>query len=155
MIEIGSKAPDFTLMDSDRTPRSLKDFAGKKTVLAFYPGAFTGVCTKEMCAIQDALAALNSLDAQVVGISVDSTFANTEFAAKNKLGFPLLSDHAREATRLYNVELPDFAGIPGYSVAQRSIFILDKDGTVKFSWIADNPGIEPDYGTIVAELGKL
>jgi len=155
MIEIGSKAPDFTLIDTTRAARSLSEFAGKKTVLAFYPGAFTGVCTKEMCTFQDALANLNTLDAHVVGISVDSPFANGEFAAKNKLSFPLLSDHARVATNLYGVELPNFAGIEGYAVAQRAIFIVDKEGTLRYSWIADSPGTEPDYDAIVAELGKI
>ena len=155
MITIGSKAPEFTLLDTARTPKSLKDFTGKKTVLAFYPGAFTGVCTKEMCAFQDSIAALNTLDAQVVGISVDSPFANGEFAAKNNLTFPLLSDHARTVTSAYGVELPNFAGIEGYTSAQRSIFILDKDGTVTYKWIADNPGMEPDYTMIVDELGKI
>jgi glutaredoxin-dependent peroxiredoxin len=155
MIEIGRKAPDFTLMDTARAPRSLQEFAGKKTVLAFYPGAFTGVCTKEMCTLQDAMASFNTLDAHVVGISVDSTFANAEFAAKNKIAFPLLSDHARMATKEYGVELHNFAGIDGYTVAQRSVFLLDADGTVRFSWVAENPGIEPDYDRIVEELKKL
>ena len=155
MIEIGNKAPDFTLMDTTRTARSLKEFEGKKTVLAFYPGAFTGVCTKEMCTFRDSLATLNALDAQVVGISVDSTFANGEFAAKNGIAFPLLSDHARTAVAAYGVALPDFAGIEGYTVAQRSVFLLDKEGRVRFSWISDSPGNEPDYDLIVSELGKF
>ncbi|MBI3579970.1 MAG: redoxin domain-containing protein, partial [Ignavibacteriales bacterium] len=75
-LKVGDKAPDFTLYDADKKPRSLQEFAGKKTVLAFFPGAFTGVCTKEMCALRDSLSNFNSLNAQVVGVSVDSPFSN-------------------------------------------------------------------------------
>ncbi|MBI5648617.1 MAG: peroxiredoxin [Ignavibacteriae bacterium] len=155
MADLGTKAPDFTLADTARAPRSLGEFLGKKTVLAFYPGAFTGVCTQEMCTFQDSLAQLNTLDAHIVGISVDSTFANGEFAAKNKIAFPLLSDHSRVATKAYGVELPNFAGIDGYNVAQRSIFVLDADGVIRYKWVAENPGILPDYDVVMAELQKI
>ena len=92
-IKVGSKAPEFTLFDTDKKPRSLSEFRGKNVVLAFYPGAFTGVCTKELCAFRDAMSNFNNLNAQVVGISVDSPFANKAFATQNNLQFPLLSDY--------------------------------------------------------------
>ena len=155
MADIGTKAPDFTLVDSARVPRTLGEFLGKKTVLAFFPGAFTGVCTKEMCTFQDAMAQLNTLNASIVGISVDGPFANGEFAVKNKLQYPLLSDLDRAVTRAYDVEFANFAGVDGYTVAQRSVFLLDSDGVIRYKWIAENPGIEPDYAAIMAEIDKI
>jgi peroxiredoxin len=151
----GAKAPNFTLYDTEKTPRSLAEFRGKKTVLAFYPGAFTGVCTKEMCSIRDALADLNTLNAQVVGISVDSPFANKAFAAQNHLGFPLLSDYAREVTKQYAGVYQDFAGIKGYVAAKRAVYVLDGEGIVKYAWVTENPGVEPNYEEIKAALGSI
>ncbi len=155
MIEIGSPAPDFSLVDINREAKSLNDFKGRATVLAFYPGAFTGVCDKEMCTLRDSMAELNDLNANVVGISVDSPFANNGFASRHSLEFPLLSDFTRETIKTYGVLLPDFAGLSGYDVAQRSVFILDADGIVRFMWIAEKPGIEPDYAVVKEELAKL
>ncbi|MRR39037.1 redoxin domain-containing protein, partial [bacterium] len=100
-LTVGSKAPAFTLVDTERKPRSLDEFLGKKTVLVFYPGAFTGVCTKEMCSFRDSLAAFNSMNAQVVGISVDSPFANKAFADVNKITYPLLSDYTKSVSASY------------------------------------------------------
>ncbi len=147
-VSVGQKAPDFTLVDTDRKPLSLGDLKGKKTVLVFYPGAFTGVCTKEMCTFRDSLAQLNDLSAQVVGISVDAPAANKGFADANKLTFPLLSDYARTAVKAYDIEQIDFAGLKGYTTAKRSVFILDAEGTVKYAWVSDNPGVEPDYDAV-------
>lgn len=154
-VQVGSKAPSFTLVDTDKKPRSLSEFQGKKLVLAFFPGAFTGVCTKEMCALRDSMARLNELDAQVVGISVDSPFANKGFAEKNNLQFPLLSDYTRTAVKAYGVELPNFAGLEGYTVAQRSVFVLDKDGIVRYAWVAENPGIEPNYEELTKAVSSI
>jgi peroxiredoxin len=147
-LTVGSKAPAFTLFDTERKQRSLSEFLGKKTVLAFYPGAFTGVCTNEMCAIRDSLAALNALNAQVVGISVDSPFANKVFSEHNKLGFPLLSDFNRAVSKEYAGLYDGFAGITGYTAAKRSIFVLDAAGTVKYAWISEAPGTEPNYDEV-------
>ncbi|MBE0642936.1 MAG: peroxiredoxin [Bacteroidetes bacterium] len=155
MIEIGSPAPDFSLVDTNREAKSLHDFKGRATVLAFYPGAFTGVCEKEMCTLRDSMADLGDLAANVVGISVDSPFANSGFASRNNLQFPLLSDFTRETIKTYGVLLSDFAGLSGYDVAQRSVFILDADGVIRYKWIAENPGIEPDYAVVKEELTKL
>lgn len=155
MVEIGSQAPDFSLLDSGREVKSLGEFKGKNTVLAFFPGAFTGACEKEMCTLRDSMAELNDLNANIVGISVDSPFSNAAFASRNNLQFPILSDHKREAVGAYGIELPDFAGMPGYVAAQRSVFILDADGVVRYKWIAENPGIEPDYAAVKEELAKL
>lgn len=151
-VSVGSKAPDFTLTDTERKPRSLAEFKGKKVVLAFYPGAFTGVCTKEMCALRDAMAAFNSFNAQVVGISVDSPFANKGFADVNKLQFPLLSDHTRETSRAYCGLYEDFGGVKGYTAAKRSVYVIDGQGVVTYAWVTDAPGTEPPYDEIKAAL---
>ncbi|MBN1448353.1 MAG: redoxin domain-containing protein [Bacteroidetes bacterium] len=155
MVDIGNHAPDFSLVDTSRERRSLGEFKGKNTVLAFFPAAFSSVCEKEMCAFRDSMAELNDLNANVVGISVDGPFTNAAFAERNGLQFPLLSDYSYEAVRAYGVALDDFAGMPGYTAAQRSVFILDAEGTVRFKWIADNPGQEPDYSVVKEELHKI
>jgi peroxiredoxin len=154
-INVGDKAAVFTLNDTEKKQRSLTEFLGKKTVLAFFPGAFTGVCTKEMCALRDSMSRFNTMDAQVVGISVDSPFANKAFATQNNLQFPLLSDYGRETIRLYGIELNNFAGLQGYVAAKRSIFVLDKAGIVRYSWITDNPGVEPAYDEISKALEAI
>ena len=154
-IDVGDKAPDFTLIDTDLKPRSLSEFLGNKIVLAFFVGAFTSVCTKEMCTFRDSMARLTSLKARVIGIAVTDPFSNKAFAEKNFLPFPILSDHKREVIRTYGIELPDFAGLKGYSTAKRSIFILDKAGIVRYVWISDDPRVEPNYGEIEAFLEKM
>ena len=154
-LKTGDKAPEFTLFDTDRKPRSLKELLGKKTVLAFFPGAFTGVCTKEMCTFRDSLASLGSLNAQVVAVSIDSPFANKGFADHNKLTFPVLSDFTRQTAIAYTGLQENFAGIPGYSTAKRAVFVLDAYAIVKFAWITENPGVEPPYEEINKALASF
>jgi peroxiredoxin len=154
-LSVGAQAPSFTLYDTDKKLRSLSEFLGKKTVLAFFPGAFTGVCTREMCAFRDSLSALNALNAQVVAVSIDSPFANKAFADHNKLAFPILSDFTRDVVKKYCGLQEDFAGLKGYSAAKRSVFVLDGAGTVKYAWITDNPGVEPDYDEVKKALGSF
>ena len=154
-IKVGDKAPDFTLPDIELKPRSLKEFLGNKTVLAFFVGAFTSVCTKEMCTFRDAMARLTNLKAQIIGIAVTDPFSNKAFAEKNLLTFPILSDYKREAIQAYGIELPNFAGLAGYTTAKRAIFILDKHGIVRYVWITDNPAVEPNYSEIEAFLEKM
>ena len=154
-VKVGDTAPAFTLIDGDRKPRSLTEFQGKNIVLVFFPGAFTGVCTKEWCTLRDAMARFNEFNAQVLGISVDSPFANKAFASQNNLQFPLLSDHTRSVVKSYGIVLEGFAGLEGYSTAKRSVFILDKGGIVRYAWITDNPGVEPNYDEITKALSTL
>ena len=154
-LKVGDNAPNFTLPDADKVPRSLADFLGKKTVIAFYPGAFTGVCTKEMCTLRDSLTNLTGLNAQVMGISVDSPFANKGFANANHISFPLLSDYSRKTSEQYCGLTQNFAGLEGLTVAKRSVFILDKSGVVRYAWISENPGVEPPYDDITKALGTF
>jgi peroxiredoxin len=154
-IKVGDKAPDFTLPDTKLKPRSLQEFLGRKIVLAFFVGAFTSVCTKEMCAFRDSMARLTDLKAQVIGVSVNDPFSNKAFAEKNRLPFPILSDYNREAIKAYGVETPDFGGLNGYTVAKRSIFIVDKNGAVQYVWTTEDPTVEPDYNKIEDALEKI
>ena len=146
--EVGQKAPDFTLFDSAKQPTKLSDSKGKNVVLAFYPGAFTGVCTTEMCTFRDRFDSLNSMNAQVLGVSVDGIFAQKAFSDANNLNFPLLSDFNRETVEAYGVALPNFAGMEGYTASERAVFVIDKNGVIRFKWIGENPGVEPDYDEV-------
>jgi peroxiredoxin len=127
-IKVGDKALDFTF-PTDMKSRNLKEFLGKKLVLAFFPGAFTSTCTKEMCTFRDSMAKLIDLKAQVVGVSVNDPFSNKGFADVNVLPFPILSDFKREVIKQWGLELHDFAGLKDYTVAKRSVFVLDESDT--------------------------
>jgi len=155
LIEVGRKLPDFQLYDQDKVVRSLKGFLGKKIVLAFFPGAFTGVCTREMCEFRDSAQPFMDFGAQVVGISVNDPFTNKAFAVTNGLRFLILSDYTRETIRSYDVFHEDFAGLKGYIAAKRSVFILDEAGTVRYKWISEDPSKEPDYEEIIRQLSQL
>jgi len=154
-IDVGQNAPDFTLLDTELKPRRLSDLIEKNVVLAFYPGAFTSVCTKEMCTFRDSIAKLSDLKAQVIGISVNDPFSNKAFAERNMLNFPLLSDYNREVVGIYGVAAKDFAGLKGYTAAKRSIFIVDRERTVRYVWISEDPRIEPNYEEIERVLEEI
>ena len=150
-VEVGQKMLDFQLPDQDRKQRSLKEFQGKKVVLAFFPGAFTGPCTKEMCTFRDSL---QSLPGQVVAVSVNDPFTNKAFADANRLQFPILSDYMRETIKKLNIFHNDFVGLKGYTAAKRSVFVLDPSGVVRYRWISDDPGKEPNYDEVKSTLSK-
>jgi peroxiredoxin len=153
--EVGQKAPQFTLVNTDLKAVSLADFAGKNVVLAFYPAAFTGVCQKELCTFRDALNDFTSAKTAVVGVSVDSPFANKEFAAKNGLNFPLLSDITRDVIKQYDVVFNDLAGVKGFTVAKRAVFVIDRQGMIRYKWVAPEPKVEPNYAEVTAAVKKL
>ena len=155
MVNIGDTAPAFTLRATDKREVSLSEYAGKTVILAFYPGAFTGVCDKEMCAFQDNMATLNDAEAVVLGISVDSPWANAEFARKYNLEFELLSDLDRQAVKAYDAFFIGLGGLDGYVSANRAVVIIDKEGTVQYRWVAENPGVEPDYAEVVSTAASL
>jgi len=113
-------------------PRSLSEFVGGNVVLAFYPGAFTSMCKKEMCTFRDALSNLEALDAQVVGVSVNDPFSNKAFHEMNMLNFPLLCGYNREVVKTYDVFHEDFTGLKGYTAAKRAGFILDREGVIRY-----------------------
>lgn len=154
-LSVGAKAPNFTLHDAERQLRSLSEFLDKKTVLAFFPGAFTGVCTKEMCALREWLPKLNSLDARVVAVSVDAPAANKAFANASQLTFPILSDYNRKVIKEYDIVHDGFGGLKGYLAAYRSVFVLDKNGVVKYAWVSENPAVEPPYEEVIQLLSSF
>ena len=155
MVKIGDTAPAFTLKNTGKSDVTLADYIGQTVVLAFYPGAFTGVCDKEMCAFQDNLAKLNGSNSTVLGISVDSPWANAEFARKYNLEFDLLSDLDREVVNSYDATFVGLGGIDGYVCANRVVIVIDKAGIVQHRWVAENPGVEPDYDAVVAFAASL
>ncbi|MGB0611416.1 MAG: redoxin domain-containing protein [Poseidonia sp.] len=155
MVNIGDTAPAFTLKTTDKSDVNLSDYSGQTVILAFYPGAFTGVCDKEMCAFQDNLAKLNESNAVVLGISVDSPWVNAEFARKYNLEFTLLSDLDREVVQAYDASFVGLGGIEGYMCANRVVVVIDNKGVVAHRWVAENPGVEPDYDAIVSFAATL
>ncbi|MDG7008863.1 MAG: redoxin domain-containing protein [Nitrososphaerota archaeon] len=154
MLDIGTRVPKFALYDTDLKLRKTSEFLskGRKTIFAFYPGAFTGVCTKEMCAFRDMHSEMQKLKATVVGISVDPPFANKAFAEKFGLTFTLLSDFKREAIRSYDVVWKDLGGMKGYDGANRAVFVTDGVGKIVYKWIGENPGKYPDFEAIKKAL---
>ena len=155
MVAIGEKIPDVNLVDTELKPTDLsKAIDGKPAIIAFFPGAFTSVCTAELCKFRDSMSEFNSLDGSVYAISVDGPFSNKAFKEKNGLNFTILSDYKREAVKLFGIELNNFANLSGYTAAKRSVFITDAKGIVRYVWISDNPATEPDYDEIKRELGS-
>jgi len=152
MVDVNDDAPDFTapLANGDVDSFTLSEHVGDEPlVLAFYPGAFTGVCTDEMCTFQDNLANFEDVGATVYGVSVDTPFSNNEFRDQNDLTFDLVSDADGEAIDAFDIVDEDFAGF-GYATAKRSVFVIDADGTVTYKWVTDDPGVEPDYDEVAA-----
>jgi peroxiredoxin len=152
-VDVGSKAPDFTLPNQDREPVTLSALVGTNVVLAFFPAAFTGVCTKEMCHFRDQLTVLNTSNATVLGISVDTPFTLKEFARQQQLNFPLLSDFNKDAIAKYDVVNPDMLGLKG--ISRRAAFVVDSAGIVRYREVTPTPGDEPDYAKIEAALASL
>ena len=155
MLGINDLAPEFTLKNTSKEDVSISDFTDKTVVLAFYPGAFTGVCDTEMCALQDNLKSFNDLNAIVLGISVDSPWANGGFSKQYSLEFDLLSDLDKKVINAYNVVFNGLGGIENYTCANRAVFII-KEGVIKYRWdAAPNPGVEPDYNEIKKQLENI
>jgi len=152
--EVGSKAPNFTLVNQDREPVTLSSQVGSgNIVLAFFPGAFSGTCTKEMCTLRDSMSELNGLGAKVYGISTDTFFALKAWADQQQLGFPLLSDYNKEAIKAYDVVNPDMIGLK--NIAKRSVIVIDKGGVIRYREVLDDARNEPDYGKLRQALKQL
>ncbi|HKI77913.1 MAG TPA: peroxiredoxin [Ignavibacteriaceae bacterium] len=153
-IKVGDMAPDFSLVSSKMEKVSLSDFRGKNVVLLFFPFAGSGVCTKEMCNFRDEFKQYEELDAQVLGVSVDSVYGLNLFAEKNDYKFPLLSDFNKEVIQSYGVFDDLFAAgkLDYKGVAKRSAFVIDKEGKVKYAEVLASPGDEPNYEAIKETL---
>jgi glutaredoxin-dependent peroxiredoxin len=156
-IKVGSQAPDFSLKSktaSGLVDVKLSDNAGKKnTVLLFFPAAFTGVCTSEMCDISANFSAWSSLNADVIGISVDTPFAQEAWAQKEKITVKLASDLNKEVTKKYDVLFPMLAGVG--DTAARAAFVIDKNGVVQYAEQTPTPKDLPNFNAVKETLKKL
>ena len=146
-VAAGAKAPDFTLMNQDRHSVTLSEELRKgAVVLAFFPAAFSGVCTKEMCTFRDSMSELNTVKANVLGISTDTCFALKAWADAQNLNFPLLSDFNKDVIAKYGVVNPDMIGLK--NIAKRAVFVIDRHGVVKHAEVLDDARNEPDYSRV-------
>lgn len=153
-IDVGSKAPDFTLMNQDRQPVTLSAaLQNGPVVLAFLPGAFSGTCTSEMCTLRDSIGALDPSKAQVIGVSTDTFFALKAWADQQRFTFPLLSDYNKDVIRQYDVVNPDMIGLK--DIAKRAVFVIGRDGVVKHREVLEDARNEPDYDKVRASLADL
>lgn len=149
-----NKAFDFTLYDSAKNPVSLHDFSGKKVVLLFYPLAFTSVCTKELCYVRDNMSLFNNVDAQVLGISVDSLYTLAKFKEEQGFNFPLLSDFNKEVSKLYNALYDEFSyNMKG--VSKRASFVIDRQGIIRYEQVLEKAGDLPDFEAIQQTLAAI
>ena len=153
-VEVGAKAPEFTLPDQDRQPVSLGDkLKSGPVVLAFFPAAFSGTCQAEMCKFRDSASALNKVNATVLGVSVDTFFALKAWGDQNQLNFPLLSDFNKEVIAKYGVVNPDMIGLK--NIAKRSVFVVDTGGVVRHREVLEDARNEPNYDAITKTLATI
>lgn len=153
-VNVGDKAPSFTLYDSDKQQVSLESYQGKNIVLLFFPLAFTGVCTKELCGMRDNIGTYEKLDAQILAVSVDSLFTLDKFKQEQNYNFPLLSDFNKEVARSYDSLYEEFVlGMQG--VAKRSAFVIDKTGVIRYAEVLDNAGEIPNFSAVKETLSSL
>ena len=153
-IAIGDKAPAFTLTSDTKSEVSLADYSGKNTVILFFPLAFTGVCTAELCQMRDEKSEYDALDAEILGISIDSPFVLEEFKKQQNYNFPLLSDFNREVSVAYDTMYETFV-LGMNKVSKRSAFVVDKNGIVKYAEVLDDAGELPNFAAIKETLKTL
>ena len=153
-IQTGQKAPDFSLYDSDKKKVSLSDYKGKNVLLLFFPQAFTGTCTKELCSTRDNIATYNQANAQVFGISVDSVFTLGKYKEEQQLNFPLLSDFNKEISTAYGSLYETFA-FDMKGVSKRSAFVIDKEGVVRYAEVLETATDLPDFAAIQKTLSTI
>jgi len=153
-IEIGQRAPEFTLYDSEKNKVSLADYKGKNVLLVFFPQSFTRVCTAELCSLRDNIATYNNANAQVFGISVDSVFTLAKFKESQQLNFPLLSDFNKEVSTAYDAIYADWI-LDMKGVSKRSAFIIDEDGNIRYAEVLEVAGDLPNFEAIQQTLAGL
>ena len=157
-LTVGQPAPDFKLVDTEKKEHTLSNFRGKNVVLFFFPMAWTGVCTKEMCDVSQGLNGYTALNADVYGISGDNPFAQEAWAQKEQIKVTLLSDYEHKVTQAYGVAYDSFLpqlnlGMGG--VPKRSAFVIDKEGVVRYAESSDDPKQLPNFDAIRETLTKL
>jgi peroxiredoxin len=153
-LQIGDKAPDFTLYNTDKNKVTLSEQLGENVLLLFFPLAFTSVCTAELCSVRDNLKMYEELNVKPFGISVDSLYTLAKFKQEQHLNFPLLSDFNKEVSALYGVLYETFGyGMKG--VSKRSVFLLDGSGTITYEEVLENASLQPDFQSIKVKLREL
>ncbi|MET0394979.1 MAG: redoxin domain-containing protein [Chitinophagaceae bacterium] len=150
----GQPAPDFSLYDTTRNKVTLSDLKGQPVLLLFFPQAFTGVCTAELCSVRDNIAAYNNMQANVLGISVDSVFTLAKFKEEQQYNFTLLSDFNKEVSAAYDT-LYDTWVLDMKGVSKRSAFVIDRQGIIRYAEVLDNVKEVPDFAAIQAVLAGL
>ena len=154
MLTVGQKAPEFTLFNSDKKEVSLTNFQGKNVVILFFPMAFTSVCTAELCEMRDNISTYSGLNADILGISVDSPFTLAKFREDQKLPFDLLSDFNKEVSQAYDTYYETFVlNLKG--VSKRSAFVIDKNGVVQYAEVLESAGDVPNFQAIQETLTSL
>ena len=154
-IQTGQQAPEFALFDTDKNKVNLADQKGSNVVVLFFPLAFTGVCTAELCNVRDNIATYNNTNAKVFGVSVDSLFSLGKFKAEQNLNFPLLSDFNKEAAKAFGVLYDTFPAFEMQGVSKRAAFVIDKEGVVRYAEVCPTPGDLPDFAAIQQTLAGL
>jgi peroxiredoxin len=154
VIRVGQQAPEFSLYDSDKKKISLSEYKGKNVLLLFFPQAFTGTCTKELCSTRDAIGLYDQANAQVFGISVDSVFTLAKYKEDQNLNFPLLSDFNKETSAAYGCLYDSFV-FDMKGVSKRSSFVLDKNGVVRYAEVLETATDLPDFNAIQKTLAEL
>jgi len=150
-LTIGQPAPQFTLFSSDKKEVSLADFKGRKVVIHFFPLAFTGVCTAQLCTMRDSFGYYEGLGATILGISVDSLFSLGKFKEDNNYQFDLLSDFNKEVSAAYGALYAEFAfGMHG--VSKRAAFVIDEDQNITYAEVLENAGDLPDFAAIADKV---
>jgi peroxiredoxin len=153
-IQIGQQAPGFTLYNSEKNKVTLSDYKGKNILLLFFPQAFTGVFTKELCTVRDEISRYNKVNAQVLGISVDSVFTLAKYKEEQQYNFPLLSDFNKEVSALYGSLYNDWI-LDMKGVSKRSAFVIDRDGVICYAQVLESAGDLPDFNAINEVLDGL
>ncbi len=153
-ITIGQQAPDFSLYNSDKQKVTLSSYKGKNVLILFFPFAFTGVCTAELCSVRDNYSSYSSLNAEVIGISVDSPYTLKKFKDEQQYNFTLLSDFNKTVSTLFGCLYETF-GPELHGVSKRSAFIIDKTGVVRYAEVLENASDQPDFAKIKATLESI
>ena len=155
-IQTGQTAPLFSLFSSEKEKTDLQNFIGKSNVLLlFFPQAFTGVCTKELCSVRDELSVYENVNANVLGISVDSPFTLAAFKSQQQYNFTLLSDFNKEVSNLYGCIYDSFTDMGMKGVSKRAAFIIDKQGVIQYAEVLESAGDIPDFDKIKEVLSHL
>lgn len=153
-LNVGDAAPEFTLYNTHKQKVSLQDYRGKNVVLLFFPLAFSGVCTKEMCEMRDNYSYYEELNSEVIAISVDSLYTNAKFKEVHQINFPLLSDFNKEVSKKYDSLLENFS-FDYQGVTRRSTFVIDKEGIIVYHEILPSPGDYPDMQKLKEVVASL